>query len=121
MYFSDSWSFVVELLDSPNVQLGLVPVDLQEEDDRGDLEPCRDIETGKLHCTLGVETDGEGCRRCAIGHVWEYRENEPFNNKFAMFKPIDMATFVRRLLDAEQAFGEATEEETQQLKEHYGV
>lgn len=121
MYFSDNWSFVVEIEDETNTSLGVVPVDLQEEDDRGDIEPCRDINTGELFCTLGVEADEDGSRTCKIINVWEYRENEPFNSKFSMFHPIDMEAFVRRLLDAEVAFGDMGEDENQRLRKSYGV
>lgn len=121
MYFSDNWSYLVELLDTPCLSLGMAPVDLSEEDDRGDIEPYVDVQSGELHCTLGVSGDGDGARTCEIARVYEYRENEPFNNKFAVFKRVELAEFVRRLLDANQEFDGFTEDDVQRLKEHYGV
>ena len=120
MYFSDSWSFLVELEALPDKAPGIVPVDLSEEDDRGDVEPARDIHTGELFCTLGVrDHDDHETRR--IARVWEYRENEAFNEKFAMVRPVTLADFVRRMLDANREFDGFTEDDARNLRETYGV
>ena len=113
MYFSDSWSFIVKT-DENN----LVPVDLQEVDDWGDIEPVKP-EGKPLFVTLGKEKD-PGFRN-KITSVWEYHEDKPFEGKFVSFYPITMETFVRRLLDAGVAFHGQEEEHTEQLKKHYGV
>lgn len=123
MYFSDSWSFLVELKAFPGEvpeTVGIVPVDLSEEDDRGDIEPAKDARTGELFCTLGkVDRSGDEVRR--IARVWEYRENDAFNGKFSMFRPVALADFVRRLLDANLKFDEFTEDDVARLKEAYGI
>ena len=123
MYFSDSWSFLVELSAHPGEvpeTIGVAPVDLSEEDDRGDVEPARDARTGELFCTLGkVDGDGDEVRR--IARVWEYREDEALNEKFAMFRPVPLAQFVGRLLDANREFDGFTEDDVARLKEAYGI
>lgn len=114
MYFSDSWSFVVE------TEKGTVClVDLQEEDDWGDIEPVRRLDKG-LACTIG-KRDNPGDEVLDITRVWENRENGFLNNKFAQCHPIGLDAFVRRLLDAGVAFHGQTEDDCQELKEHYGV
>lgn len=59
MYFSDSWSFLLELEgDSAHEPgKGLVPVDLSCEEDWGDIEPYRDAASGLLGRKLEV-SDG---------------------------------------------------------------
>lgn len=123
MYLSDSRSFLVELSAQPGERpdtVGVVPVDLSEEDDRGDIEPVKDACTGELFCTLGkVGGDGDEVRR--IAQVWEYMEGSSFNGKFSIFLPVSIADFVRRLLDANKEFDGFTEDEITKLKEAYGV
>lgn len=123
MFLSDSWSFLVELKAFPGEApetVGVVPVDLSEEDDRGDVEPARDARTGELFCTLGkVDKDGDEVR--VIARVWEYRDDDSFNGKFPVFRPVSIADFVRRLLDANKEFDGFTEDDVAGLKEVYGV
>lgn len=123
MYFSDSWSFLVELSARPGEcpeTVGVVPVDLSEEDDRGDVEPAKDACTGEVFCTLGKVDEGtEMVRR--IARVWEYREDDSFNGKFAMFRPVSISDFARRLLDANKEFDGFTEDDVRKLKEDYGI
>lgn len=52
--------------------------------------------------------------------IWEYKEDEPFNGKFAFFKPVSLPEFIRRLLDAGLLFGQ-DEEEVNELKRKYGI
>jgi hypothetical protein len=123
MYFSDSWSFLVELKAFPGEvpeTVGIVSVDLSEEDDRGDVEPVRDARTGELFCTLG-KVDGDGDEVRVVARVWEDREDDSFNGKFYMFRPVTLADFVRRLLDANREFDGFTEDDVAKLKEVYGV
>lgn len=122
MYFSDSWSFLLELENNT-----IVPVDLSTEEDWGDIEPVRRInEFGnpdKLACTIG-KFDGEseeGDGTFDIVRIWEYREDKPLNGKFSLFEPVSMEDFVRRYLDASIVFNWDTEEEVVKLKEYYGV
>lgn len=115
MYFSDSWSFIVQTEDNL-----MIPVDLQESDDWGDIEPVRDEKMGVTYVTMGKEDDEEHKCSMIIG-VWEYVENEPFNGKFASFRSIDMKSFVLRLLDAGVKFHGQTEDDYKELKDHYGV
>lgn len=96
MYFSDAWSFLVEL-DNGTV----CPVDLSEEGDWNALEPFR-ID-GVLGCTLGHADHTKEKERLDIRRVWEYREEEPFNDAFSAFKPCTMSFFVRRILSASEA------------------
>ena len=123
MFLSDSWSFLVELKAFPGEApetAGIVPVDLSEEDDRGDVEPARDARTGELFCTLGkVDKDGDEVR--VIARVWEYRDDDSFNGKFSVFRPVALADFVKRLLDANKEFDGFTEDDVAGLKEVYGV
>ena len=93
MYFSDAWSFLVEL-DNGTV----CPVDLSEEEDWNALEPFR--VDGVLGCTLGHADHNKEKERLEIRRVWEYREEEPFNDAFSAFRPCTMAQFVGRILDA---------------------
>lgn len=123
MYLSDSRSFLVELSAQPGERpgtVGVVPVDLREEDDRGDIEPVKDACTGELFCTLGkVDEDGDEVRR--IARVWEYMEGGSFNGKFPIFLPVSITDFVRRLLNANKEFDGFTEDDIARLKEVYGV
>lgn len=124
MYFSDSWSFLVELKAFPGEvpeTVGIIPVDLSEEDDRGDIEPSRDVVTGELRCLFGKDDERVGDERRYIARVWEYKEDEPFNGKFSMFRPVTLADFVRRLLDANMEFDGFTEDDVTRLKEDYGL
>lgn len=114
MYFGDSWSFIVQTENNL-----LIPVDLQEEDDWGDIEPVCNFKDGTGFITIGKEKD-PGYRDTIIS-VWEYMENKPFDGKFSTFYPIDIKTFVRRLIDAGVAFHDQTEEDAEELKKHYGV
>lgn len=123
MYLSDSWSYLLELstqLGECPETAGLVPVDLSEEDDRGDIEPARDANTGELFCTLG-KVDGDGDEVRTIARVWEYRQDDSFNGKFPVFRSVSIADFVRRLLDANKEFDGFTEDDVAGLKEVYGV
>lgn len=123
MYLSDSRSFLVELSEQPGERpgtVGVVPIDLSEEDDRGDIEPVKDACTGELFCTLG-KVDGDGNEVRKIARVWEYLEGSSFNGKFSIFLPVSIADFVRRLLDANKEFDGFTEDEVTKLKEAYGV
>lgn len=123
MYLSDSWSYLLELSVRPDEcpeTARLVPVDLSEEDDRGDIEPARDARTGELFCTLGkVDKDGDEVR--VIARVWEYRDDDSFNGKFPVFRSVSVADFVRRLLDANKEFDGFTEDDVAGLKEVYRV
>ena len=121
MYFSDSWSFLLELEgDSAHEPgKGLVPVDLSCEEDWGDIEPYRDAASGLLGCKVGKH-DNEGDETREIVRVWEYKENKPFNGKFAFFEPVTLPKFVGRLLDAGLFFGQ-DEEEVRELKRKYGL
>lgn len=125
MYLSDSWSFLVELSAQPDERpgtVGIVPVDLSEEDDRGDIEPVKDACTGELFCTLGkVDGDGDGDEVRRIARVWEYMEGGSFNGKFSIFLPASIADFVRRLLNANKEFDGFTEDEITKLRKAYGV
>lgn len=130
MYFSDSWSFLLELNNNT-----IVPVDLSAEEDWGDIEPVMLLERQvhnswfgpfpdkriekRLSCTIG--TDDEDNQRLEIVRIWEYREDKPLNGKFSLFEPVSMVEFVRRYLDASIVFNWDTEEEVAKLKEHYGV
>ena len=96
MYFSDAWIFLVEL-DNGTV----CPVDLSEEEDWNALEPFN--KDGVLGCTLGHANHNEEKERLEIRRVWEYREEEPFNDAFSAFKPCEMARFVGRILDADES------------------
>jgi hypothetical protein len=113
MYFRDDWSFVVET-EKGTVYL----VDLQEEDDWGDIEPVR--RDNGLACTIGKK-DNPRDEVLDITRVWEYREDGFLNNKLAQCHPIGLDAFVRRLLDAAFAFHGETEDRCQELKEYYGV
>lgn len=122
MYFSDDWSFLLELKgggDPPLAAKGIVSVDLSEEDDWGDIEPYRDAASGILGCKLGKK-GGEGDETREIVQVWEYKEDKAFNYKFAFFEPISIPKFIRRLLDAGLLFGQ-DEEEVNKLKRKYGL
>lgn len=124
MHCSDSWSFLVELEAYPGEArecVGVCPVDLSADDDRGDVEPCRDVRTGELSCILGKDDGRAGDERRKIRRVWEYREDDLFNEKFSMFRPVALADFVRRLLDANREFDGFTEDDVARLKEVYGV
>lgn len=121
MYLTEDWTFLVELKgDPPLAALGVCLVDLSSEDDRGDIEPYVDG-NGVLHCTLGAEPtmDGDEERREIVG-VWEYCDDQPFNDKFPFFKQVSMADFVRRVCDAASFDGDS-EGDILKLKEHYGV
>lgn len=96
MYFSDSWSFLVELENGT-----VCPVDLSAEEDWNALEPFRN--DGVLGCTLGHANHNEEKERLDIRRVWEYKEDEPFNGAFSAFKPCTMAQFVGRILDASKS------------------
>lgn len=126
MFINEGWGFLLELEALPGEVpevVGMVPVDLAEEDDRGDVEPYRDVATGELRCTLGVEpnVDDDNVRR-RVAKVWEYRDGEPaFNGKFPWFREVPLAVFVRRLLDANKEFDGFTEDDVAGLKEAYGV
>jgi hypothetical protein len=120
MYFSDNWMFLVELEgDPPLAAKGVVPVDLSEEDDWGDIEPYRDAVSGLLGCTIG-KFDKGGDERREIVQIWEYKEDKPFNGKFAFFEPVTLPKFIGRLLDAGLLFGQ-DEEEVSELKRKYGL
>lgn len=124
MYLSDSWSFLVELKAFPDEvpeTVGIVPVDLSEEDDRGDIEPSRDVVTGELRCLVGKDDERAGDERRYIARVWGYNEDDTFNGKFSMFRPVTLADFVRCLLDANKEFDGFTEDDVARLKEVYGV
>lgn len=124
MYFSDSWSFLVELKAFPGEAtetVGVVPVDLSEVDDRGDIEPSRDAASGELRCLIGKDDEKVGDERRYVARVWEYREDDPFNGKFSMFRPVTLAGFVRRLLDANMEFDGFPEDDVARMKEAYGV
>lgn len=95
MYFSDAWSFLVELDNGT-----ICPIDLSEEEDWNALEPFIRVD-GVLGCTLGHADHNEEAERLDIRRVWEYREEEPFNDAFSAFKPCTMAQFVGRILDAD--------------------
>ena len=124
MFLSDSWSFLVELesyVGEVPATAGVVPIDLSQEEDRGDVEPFRHAVTRVLHCTVGKEDKpGDQVRR--VARVWEYRDGEPaFNGKFPWFRQVPVADFVRRLLDANREFDGFTDDEVARLKEEYGV
>ena len=128
MYFSDSWSFLLELASDhpPRHARGLVPVDLSAEEDWGDIEPYNALKDegggpDRLGCTIGKPTMDEGGERVEILQIWEYKEDKPFNGKFSFFEPVSMHDFVRRLIDAGVAFHGQTKEDAEQLKKHYGV
>jgi len=120
MFLTDSWSFIVELEGNPPLaSLGLCLVDLASEDDRGDVEPVRDNKTGILGCTLGcADNDRSEIRK--IVRVWEYYDDQPFNEKFPLFAPVSMVDFVRRVCDAAH-FDDYTEQDILELKKSYGV
>lgn len=121
MYLNEDWTFLVELKgDPPLAALGVCLVDLSTEDDRGDVEPYVDGK-GILHCTLGAEPtmDGDEERREIVG-VWEYCEDQPFNEKFPFFRRVGIVDFVRRMCDAATFDGDG-EDGIRKLKEHYGV
>ena len=124
MFLSDSWSFLVELesyVGEVPATIGVVPIDLSQEEDRGDVEPVRHAVTRVLHCTVGKEDKlGDQVRR--VARVWEYRDGEPaFNGKFPWFRQVTVADFVRRLLEANGKFDGFTDDEVAWLKEEYGV
>lgn len=120
MYFSDSWSFLVELKGAPPLAAkGVVPVDLSCEEDWGDIEPYRDAASGLLGCKVG-KYDNEGDETREIVRVWEYKEDKPFNGKFSFFEPVTLPKFIGRLLDAGLLFGQ-DEEEVNELKRKYGL
>lgn len=119
MYLSDSWSFLLELEDDPVLTGRIVPVDLSEEDDWGDIEPYRDAASGLLGCKVG-KYDKKGDETREIVRVWEYKKDKPLNGKFASFEPVTLAKFVGRLLDAGLFFGQ-DEEEVSELKREYGL
>lgn len=120
MYFRDNWSFLLELKgDPPLAAKGVVTVDLSEEGDWGDIEPYRDAASGILGCKIGKE-DEEGDETREVVQVWEYKDDKPFNDKFAFFEPISLPKFIGRLLDAGLLFGQ-DEEEISELKRKYGL
>ena len=60
MYFNDNWCFLAELKAFPGEAaetVGIVSVDLSEEDDRGDIEPSRDAVSGELRCLIGKDDE----------------------------------------------------------------
>lgn len=121
MNLTENWTFWVELKNtspSEDSAFGACLVDLSAEEDRGDIEPYVDSKDGTLHCTLGVEEEGYEIRE--INRVWEYWDDQPFNEKFPFFRPIPMADFVRRICDA-TVFDGSSEDDIIDLKEHYGV
>lgn len=124
MYFSDSWVFLVELKAFPGEvpeTVGIVPVDLEEEDDRGDIEPSRDVVSGELRCLVGKDDEKVGDERRYVARVWGYKEDDTFNGKFSIYRPVALSDFVRRLLDANVEFDGFTEDDVTRLKEAYGV
>lgn len=124
MDFDDSWSFLVELKAVPGEvpdTAGIVPVDLAEEDYRGDIEPSRDASSGELRCLVGKYDEKAGDERRYIARVWGCREDDAFNGKFAIYRQVTLAEFVRRLLDANLVFDGFTEDDVSRLKEVYGV
>lgn len=124
MYLRDNWCFLVELKAFPGEvpeTVGMIPVDLSEEDDRGDIEPVRDAASGELCCLIGKDDEKVGDERRYVARVWEYREDDMFNGKFSMFRPVALADFVRRLLDANKEFDGSDEVDVAKLKEAYGL
>lgn len=125
MYLSDDWSFLVELEAYPGetpATVGVVPVDLSQEEYRGDVEPYRHATTRVLHCNVGKNDERVGDEVRRVARVWEYRgEEQAFNRKFPLFRQITVAEFVGRLLDANREFDGFTDEEVEELKEEYGV
>lgn len=124
MCLSDSWSFLVELKAFPGEvpeTVGIVPVDLSEEDDRGDIEPSRDAVSGELRCLVGKNDERVGDERRYVARVWGYKEDDTFNDKFSVFRPVALADLVRRLLDANKEFDGFTDDDVAGLKEVYGV
>ena len=119
MYFSDKWSFLLEIQDDPVLTGRIVPVDLSEEDDWADIEPYRDSASGLLGCTVGKH-DNEDDETKEIVRVWEYREDKPLNGKFAAFEPVTLPKFVERLLDAGALYGQDADE-ILELKRKYGL
>lgn len=117
--FDDNWSFLLELEgDYPLASKGVVPVDLSEEDDWGDIEAYK-TRDGVIGCKCGC-LDKEGDEEREVVRVWEYAEDEPFNDKFSFFRPVSLVQFVRRLYDASAFYG-TTEEEIASLKEEMGI
>ena len=121
---NDGTSFLLELKGLPGeapASLGLVPVDLEEEDDRGDVEPLKDAKTGALRCTVGkVDRPGDVVRE--IGRVWRYGgDNDTLNGKFAFYREIGIAEFVGCLLEANREFDDFTDEDVARLKKEYGL
>lgn len=121
---NDETSFLLEVKGRPGeppASLGLVPVDLSEEDDRVDIKPFRDAEAGALYCTLG-KCDRPGDVTREIARVWRYGgEDDTLNGKFAFYREIGVAEFVACLLEANRKFDDFTDEDIAKLKEAYGI
>lgn len=112
MYFSDTWSFLVELDNGT-----ICPIDLSQEEDWNALEPFRNDDV--LGCTLGHYDHNEEKERLDIRRVWEYREEEPFNDAFSAFKPCTMARFVGRILDADESLFGTDPSHVRQLRKDW--
>ena len=113
MYFSDNWSFLVELKNGT-----VCPLDLSAEEDLTALEPFKD-DNNVLGCTLGHSNHNEETDRQSICRVWEYKDEEPFNNAFSAFKPITMDKFVARMIDADEEFLGVDRETAQSLRDDW--
>ena len=123
--YDNNWVFLLGLNAFPREnpeKERMVVVDLSEEEDRGDIEPVKDGMTGKLICHIG-KYDGENynneIRR--IAKVWQYDEDNRFNDKFPVYRQVSLADFVRRLLDANLIFDGFTGAEVMRLKQIYEV
>ena len=113
-YEPEDWDFLLLTMDGD-----IVPVNLQEEDDWGDIEPFRDLSSGKLMCTLGKEDRADDVR-VNISRIWGHSEDSRFNGKFLRWFPVTMETFVTRLLESGLFHG-VDEDEIERLKKEYGV
>lgn len=120
----DKWVFLLELKAFPGEDpetTRMVMVDLNEEDDRGDIEPMRDTVSGELCCLVGKEDETDNYERRHIAKVWQYDEDNRFNDKFPMYRQVSLADFVRCLLDTNLLFDGFTGAEVVRLKQIYGV
>ncbi len=119
MFLNDEWTFLVELgngypfNDERNPCVCII--DLSADDERGDVEPYVDSDSGDLRCTLGAD----GFQR-EIKKVWRYREEWSFNDKFPTFDECSMRSFVETMLEANREFDDGfDDEEIERLKKHY--
>lgn len=97
----------------------LVFLDLDTDEDWGDINIYKHYKTGKIECELGNDVDGHK----KILRVWESKDNEGdfLDEKFNTYSEVDITDFIKWSLSREIAYCDGMSiAEHRKMMEEYG-